>query len=228
MKEFDCEAAGPKLAAFADQLLPSEEAAAVKRHLRQCPVCTRQHGELVVLRRAMRAMPRRQAPSTLTTALRVAASQERVRRARYRSVGVFVAMAKQDARLWFNNLMRPLALPFAGGLMTATLLFSMFASSYPLRGRTITQDVPTPIYTEATFKGMVPLEFASGDVIVDLFIDDQGRVLDTRFIAGDPQLKSAIEHMLLYTEFKPATSFGKPVSGRIRVSFGRGHIDVRG
>jgi len=151
---------------------------------------------------------------------------------RWRSWAAAARHAVEDASLWFDNLLKPLALPFAGGVTTAAVFFSLFVSSYPLRGRMIDADVPTVFYTEAAFKSMVPIEFSDDDLIVDLLVGNEGRLLDYRIVGGvgakDPAMRRAMVNLMLFSEFKPATAFGQPVSGRIRVSFRRGHIDVRG
>jgi hypothetical protein len=188
--------------------------------------------EMRALRDALRNLRSRRVPERLTVALRVTASQERMRRLRRISWASAVRHAVEDANLWFNNLLKPLALPFAGGVTTAAMFFSMFVSTYPLRGRMIDADVPTVLYTEAAFKSMVPIEFSDDDLIVDLLVGNEGRVLDYRIVGGggakDPAMRRAMVNLMLFSEFKPATAFGQPVSGRIRVSFRRGHIDVRG
>jgi len=41
-------------------------------------------------------------------------------------------------------------------------------------------------------------------------------------------MRRRIEGMLLLIEFNPATSFGQPVEGRMRLSLSASHIDVKG
>jgi hypothetical protein len=69
------------------------------------------------------------------------------------------------------------------------------------------------------------------DAMVDLKIDDRGRIINYS-IVGAPgpadQLRHSIENSLLFTEFWPATNFGRPIAGTIRISFRSSHIDVRG
>ncbi len=214
--------------AFLDRSLVAADREMVRTHLRSCPGCTRQLEAAGWVKNSMRALPRLSVPGPLTTSLRVIASRERARQLRWRTAQASLATVRSELALWFNNLMKPLAIPAAGGIMTAGLLFATFISAYPGSARTVGSDVPTPIYTGATFKGMVPVEFTSGEVIVDLFIDEQGRVLNFKFVAGDPALERTVENMLLYTEFHPARSFGQPVSGKVRYSFRRGAIEVRG
>jgi hypothetical protein len=130
--------------------------------------------------------------------------------------------------------MRPLALPAAGGLCSAVFLFSTllvptFQASFAMDNSP--GDVPTMLSTEPTLKFMAPVAFFSGDAVVDLKIDQQGRIANYS-IVGAPEtsdkLRRSIENSLLFTEFWPATQFGRPIPGSIRISFRSSHIDVRG
>ena len=79
---------------------------------------------------------------------------------------------------------------------------------------------------------MTPLEFTGAEVTVDLVIDEQGRVVDYDFAGGQqaytPAVRRTIENILLFSEFIPATASGHKVSGKVRVSFRRSAIEVRG
>ncbi len=139
------------------------------------------------------------------------------------------------ARLFVDNLMRPLALPFAGGIFSAVALFSMWViPTYPLRG-SITADVPTGLSTQAAIQQTGPVG-ATGDVVVDVTVeplaDGTGRMLDYRIVCGnvanDEALRHSIESFLIFTVFKPATALGQPVVGKIRLSLQSSHIDVKG
>jgi hypothetical protein len=181
---------------------------------------------------ALRSLPAPVAPPGLTTALRVLASKERARR----KLTFFERCAEAFERMRFaaDTMMRPVALPFAGGLFSAVALFSMWVvPTYPLRADH-TPDIPTMLTTQAAIKGMVPIGVASGgEAVVDVTIDDQGRMLDYKVVAGaailaNPTLRRRLENTLLFTEFIPATAFGKPTISRVRVSLGLSHIDVKG
>jgi hypothetical protein len=72
------------------------------------------------------------------------------------------------------------------------------------------------------------------EVTLDIFVDEQGRVLD--FVipksfgsVATEDTRRRLAATLLMTSFNPATAFGQPVSGWVRVKFrGRSEIDVRG
>jgi len=179
------------------------------------------------LSRALRSLPRRVPPPNLTSSLRVIASREQRRRV----YGYRNDLADRF-RLFADNLMRPLALPFAGGVFSTVVLFSMWLGpSHTVRASS-TLDVPTALATEASIRKTAPIAESTADVIVDVVVDGQGRMIDYSIVSGnftkDEAMRRRIEGMLLLIEFNPATSFGQPVEGRMRLSLSASHIDVKG
>ena len=73
------------------------------------------------------------------------------------------------------------------------------------------------------------LPFTEDDVVVQLTVDDQGRVVDYS-IPNDvnSKLRNDIANMILFAQFHPATEFGMPIAGKVLVSFRRDKIVVRG
>jgi hypothetical protein len=64
-------------------------------------------------------------------------------------------------------------------------------------------------------------------------VDEQGRMIDYAVVAGAGVLANAavrrrLENMLLFTEFTPATSFGQPMTSKMRIWFRTSRIDVKG
>src|SRR5437764_8327634 len=98
--------------AYFDNSLPDKEGLALRAHLRDCGRCSRRSDGYRLSRRALRALPQRTPPMELTTRLRIAASRELAQQ----------AMGSSRFRDWagrlklaLDNLMKPLALPAAGG-----------------------------------------------------------------------------------------------------------------
>src|SRR5690242_10465503 len=97
--------------------------------------------------RALRSLPARVPPPALRTKLLVLASRELQRRRLGRWQRWTVGL-RDNAQ----NMMRPLALPLAGGVFSAIVLFStFFGSTYPLQAPR-NADVPTILTTEAAVK----------------------------------------------------------------------------
>ena len=181
------------------------------------------------IRRALKALPRPAPPPALNTSLRVIASHQAARR---RSSPSVWAAWNQKFRLWIDTLMRPVAVPAAGGFASAVLLFGMLAPSLATRGATVTTaDIPTGLVTEASIKSYLPLGFDE-DLAVEITIDDQGRMVDYSVPNGQirkcPELRRHIEQRLLFTEFNPATTFGQPTQGKVRLWFRANRIEVKG
>jgi hypothetical protein len=214
-----------------DNAVPAEERRELKRHLIGCRECSLESERYSELREKLRSLPRRMPPAELTTRLRVAASKVRME-----SLVSPWSRWRDRMELSLRNLMRPLALPAVGGLCSAVFLFStlvpMFKSAFALSGP---GDIPTMLVTEPMLKYTAPVAFTDGDAVVDLQLDDQGRIIDFTIVNApgqqSEQLRRSIENSLLFTEFWPATTFGRGVAGTVRISFrsGRGsRIDVRG
>ncbi len=70
-------------------------------------------------------------------------------------------------------------------------------------------------------------------MVVDVNVDGQGRMIDYVVVSGAGSLKNdvlrrSLENTLLFTEFDPATSFGVPMNGKVRLVLRSSSIDVKG
>lgn len=228
---FSCDAARRRTLSYVEGHLPADEMQRMRRHLALCPMCAEESGTVYELRRNLKSLPLRVAPPDLRVRLRVMASHEAARRRSRRSFAAVWATWMLDVRLWKDNLMRPLAIPTAGGFASALVLFSVFATGLTVPTATASSpDVPTGLYTEASVKSCMPIGFDSSDLMVELTIDDQGRVTDYTIPDSikSPLLRRSIEKHLLFTQFHPATSFGQPTAGKARLWFRSSRIDVKG
>lgn len=198
-----------------------------------CPACAEFSPRVREIRKSLKSVAVRPVPPDLNMKLRVAASREASRKRRMLAGSGVWSLWMEDFRLLINNLMRPLAIPTAGGFASALLLFSMLAPGLTMHGVSATPDVPTGLYTEASVKSYLPLVFEGDDLVIELTVNDQGRMIDytianPRMHEQTEQLRRRIEHHLLTMQFQPATSFGQPTSGKVRLWFRNSRIDVRG
>jgi hypothetical protein len=222
----NCRKVRTRLLAEFDRLTPEEERQAVAAHLRVCRSCSELGAERERIRQAMRALPRMAPPPELGVRLQVMASRERQRRA----AGWF-QRARTTAHLAFDGLMRPLAVPLAGGICSALLLFALLVPSFAWVPSA--QDVPTALSTEAAVKSMAPIGFTDGEAVVDVTIDDQGHMVDFDIVhdrghAVDESFRRSVENALLFTVFTPRTAFGQPVGGKLRLTFRSSSVEVKG
>jgi hypothetical protein len=185
------------------------------------------------INRALRNLPAREPQPELRTSLRVIASRERQRRFARRDLASIVGLWRDRFELFSGNFWRSIALPAAGGVASAIVLFSMcVVPAYPLRAHT-TVDVHTVLTTQVAVKGIAPFFGGGDDVVVDVTVDEEGRMIDYAVVAGASALANAslrrrLENVLLFTEFTPATSFGQPMSSKTRLWFRTSRIDVKG
>ncbi|HZU24244.1 MAG TPA: hypothetical protein VFA04_01910 [Bryobacteraceae bacterium] len=208
-------------------LASDQERQAVAAHLLICADCRQERSERQRLREALRALPQRTAPPELAVQLRVLAS----RHVSQPRVGWF-ARILQRARLDFEDLMRPLAVPLAGGIASTIFLFAMLVPSLAVNLR-LKNDIPTGLITDATLENAAPISFDSGEAVVDVTVDEEGRMVDYTIVNDRSREDNAsfcqsIANYLLFTTFKPPTAFGQPVSGTIRLTFRSSYVDVRG
>jgi hypothetical protein len=65
------------------------------------------------------------------------------------------------------------------------------------------------------------VDTSANQVIVEAYVNDEGRVYDYRIISGPdtPSSRAQVENLLLFSVFEPARVFGEPVRGVAVVSF---------
>ena len=212
---------------YLDDRVLNEDRRDIEGHLRQCAGCV-QHLEsrrrdCVNLKR----LPTRVPPAGLTMALRMIAAQQRAR----------IAEGGIDWRdrlhLVFGNLMRPFAVPAMGGIVSAIVLFAVIMPSIAIHARPFLNDVPTGLFTDASAKYSAPMGLNESEVVLDLVVDSDGRMVAYTVVTGsellrDATLKRQLENSLLFTEFTPATFLGGRTSGRVRVQMKSENINIRG
>jgi hypothetical protein len=163
----------------------------------------------------------------------VIASQERQRRLERRNFAAMWNTWRENTQLFLDNAVLSLALPFAGGVFSTVVLFSMFVvPAYPLLSNS-SGDVPTVLNTPVAVKSIAPFSVGDTDVVVDVTVDEQGRMLDYAIVAGasvlaNPQMRRRLENALVFSNFTPATTFGQPMMSKMRLWFHSSRIDVRG
>jgi hypothetical protein len=185
------------------------------------------------VRAALDGLRRPAIPRELTHQLRVIASHERQRRLRRLSVAAFLRFWLTQMQLAFDNMMKPLAVPVAGGSLSAVALFAMLVPSlsfprnfddgtlftYPAGTIVVMgssgEYVPSPV---ADSPRIVPMSEASYDAstnVVELTIDEKGRVSDYSIWSG--HLTPDFKDIIMFSEFTPATFLGTPTSAKVRI-----------
>jgi hypothetical protein len=223
-----CQEVRKLIAPFLDQDLAGEQREHVLKHLAFCRECSAQFNSLDKARNALRALKPRPMPARLVAQLRILASHEQVRRVSRASLGAALRCWRSNLGLLMDNLMRPLALPFAGGVISALVMFSMLVPTLNFR-HNFHNDVPivSGIYTDASLTEISPFCNGADETVLELTIDERGQLTDYRVSEGE--MSKELANDLLFTVFSPATIFGQPVSTKLYLTFRRSRtITVKG
>lgn len=225
----NCDRVRKTLSAYLDRKLVRAASDGISQHLEVCRECSSYAEELQDGRSALLSLPVLRPPQRLITQLQILASRERVRQLSRSTLAALFHFWSDEIRLYMDNLMRPLTIPLAGGLVSAVFLFSMLMPALQFQHRTH-NDVPSGLFSqsEASFDTIPPFGFSEDYVMVQLKLDADGTVVDYSIPKGNdtPQLRTDIANMILFTKFRPATEYGVPTAGTLLVSFRR--IVVRG
>jgi hypothetical protein len=226
MQELNCKAVQESLWDFMADALNGCERERVSRHLEDCRDCDLHRSEVRSLRMGLKGLPNVQVSPLLGTRLRVIASRERSRQMLRRDLAARLAELRARARLMFDNLLRPIAVPAAGGVLASLFCFGVIVDSLHVRPNW-DNDIPIGLYTKVILDDVTPFSVGGQDVMVQLTVDPNGKVSDWSVPSGDASSDELQEigNLVAYSSFIPATAFGQRVSGKILV--GINHINVR-
>lgn len=219
-----CRDAESQFSAYMDHAMTGKQMREVRAHLEGCGRCRSQYSLLSNTQRMVAGLGRKQPPADLALKLRVRISQELARSRRHAFEALTVRV--QNA---FNAFM----VPATAGMITSIIVFGLLIGVlYPVPMASA-NDVPTTLYTppELAFS---PFGFGMGSInadtlVVEAYIDQNGRVQDYRILSAPENTKDIIPElnkMLIFTQFRPATAFGRPTYGRAVLSFAK--VNVRG
>jgi hypothetical protein len=229
--ELNCNSVRNALWDYAAETLGVSERESVTIHLRNCRECSLHRAEVRSLRTGLRTLPEKNVPSLLSTRLKVVASRERSRLLLRRDLAARLGDLRSNARLVFDNLLRPLAVPATGGIVASFFCIAMILNTLHFHPEW-QPDIPVSLFTQVTIEGLSPFSVDGPDVTMQLTVDPSGAVSDFELPDGNntrtasPQEMKEIGNMVLFSTFTPATSFGQRVSGKIVV--GSRHINIRG
>ena len=223
-----CTEARTMLSPYLDGVLTGIQMRSLGEHLSGCEECNGQYVQLRHTQRVVSNLGRKQVPPELALRLRVAVSREGAESRRNRFEGI---------RVRFENVFNAFMVPATAGVLTSVIIFGLLIGLFaiPAQLRASSNDVPTMLYTPpqlltspfATSVGARDSEMIVVSVEAD--IDASGRVQNYRIVSAsrDPQsIIPELENTLIFTQFQPATAFGRPTSGKAVLSFAA--MDVKG
>lgn len=165
----------------------------------------------------LRGMRRVQVPPELALRLRVEVS----RAAHRKWLGWL--------RVWLDNVLQPVLLPASGGVLAAVVCFCLIMGSLVVPVSK-TPDVPLGFPTPPRVRELAPFDFNTGDapVVVVIPVDAGGRAMGYRVLSGEssPELIHQLDRVIYFSNFQPATWYGRPTDGQFVLSLRR--ITVRG
>ncbi len=229
-----CDNVQERISSFVAGRLPDAERENVLAHISSCRDCNAYLESVDSVRRAISELKRPPVPAALSARLRVLASHEHARQVARISWSARLSDWSDRLALAFNNAMRPLAFPFAGGIASALILFGLVIPTMTFEHALADQVFFTA--PEGDVVGLTPtggrydlpesenppwLERADAAVpdaanVVDLTIDQTGRVSDWTIVRGE--LTPDLTSIILLGKFSPATNtlLGVPTTGRVR------------
>jgi len=208
--------------------LPAAERGSIAVHIESCPDCNRHRLEVQSLRSGLRHLPQVRVPNLLNARLRVIASKERWRSETRRDWRARLQEARWRIGLVVDNLLKPLAVPAAGGLLASFFCFFIIVDTLHMTP-TIADEVPLGLYTEVMIDELTPFGFQGRDVMVQLTVDADGKVTDFEVLQAEVTSLEEVRdigNLVMFSTFTPATRFGQRVSSKRLFSIR--HISVTG
>jgi len=223
-----CTEARTMLSPYLDGVLTGVQMRVLGDHLAGCTECRQQYTMLRGTQQAVAGLGRKQVPADLALRLRVTMSQVAAERRRNPFEGLQVRL---------SNALNAFMAPATAGVVTSVIIFGLLMGFFALPGqlRASSNDVPTMLYTPPQLMNS-PFATSVADndsdtiiISVEADVDANGRVQGYRIVSASRDPKAIIpdlENTLIFTQFQPATAFGRPTSGKAILSFTA--MDVKG
>jgi len=218
-----CENEQQLISSLLDRRIAGPERENALAHIVSCQTCETAYESMQKMRLSLGKLNAAPVPAELRASLRDMAASERLRRISLTTQKTRTARWSDTVHLWFENLMRPMALPFAGGVLSALFLFAAWVPS--MAAPRISGDVPTPIMTAPSLDRF---QFSptdkGGNAVVTLLIDPRGKVMDCQVTGGE--LSPELINMILFYQYTPAKVLGHDTWGTL--VFRMNEINVKG
>jgi hypothetical protein len=211
---------------YLDGRLSGTKMQALTRHMQECDGCTRDYAAIQCTQQLLAAVGKPKAPADLALQLRLAISREAAQARRPRFEGALVRL---------SNALNAFMVPATAGVLSAVLTFGLLLGFFalPQQLQASSSDVPLMLYTgpqlEQSVFGTSLGSMGDDSVVIEAFVDANGRVEDYRILSQSDDAKAAlpqVKNLLIFTTFRPALSMGVPTSGRAVISFSK--ISVKG
>jgi hypothetical protein len=217
-----CVYAKSLLSAYLDGAITGTQMYALDLHIQDCETCSQEYQSLRQTQSLMNRIGRAKAPDDMSLKIRLAISREAAR-VRQPIWGSFV--------LRLENSVRAFMVPATAGIFATIIVFGLLMGFItPVKA---TNDIPLLISTDpelqSTGFGVSMGEINEESLVIEAYVDANGRVQDYRILSDPDKLKDLphpVKNMLIFTTFRPATWMGSPRPGTAILSFSK--ISVKG
>src|SRR2546422_10749779 len=218
-----CATATSLFSPYLDGAVTGKEMRALSQPLEAVADCRYEYVSLHQTQQLLSKMGCRKPPADLALKLRVAISHEVAQPKRPYLGGMLIRL---------ENALNAFMVPATAGLSTAVVIFVLLMGFLaPLQADN--PDVPLMLYTAPQLQqsafGTALDSISDDSLVIEAYVDSNGRVQDYRILSNPTEAKSLlpqVKNMLIFTTFRPATSMGRPTSGKAVLSFSK--ISVRG
>jgi hypothetical protein len=226
MKSTSCAAVREFFSAYLDGAISGREMQQVGAHLDSCAGCSAEFAAWRGMQQVLASVGPVRMPSDLGLKLRLAISQETIRR----------ETRLQALSSRWENLLRPALVQVSAGLAGAivlvgsiAMLLGVVAAPQPV----LANDEPlgaisSPHFLYSASQLHPVLTTEDTTIVVEAEINAAGQVYDYTIISGpkDPETDQQVRDQLLLEVYEPARVFGEPVRGQALITFSG--VSVRG
>jgi Putative zinc-finger len=229
----NCDEAGHYLPGYLDGAIPTRQHARLREHLSACANCREELQGYRLMSNCLANVDAILPPPDLAVRIRVQASH-------LDSAWFDLGRVASTARLAFKNILEPLAVPATGGLLTALAVFVLIVQNIlvgvPTKG-VVPNDLPLDLVQPARLESLAPFPMPaivaadghpdSGGLLLEATVNAQGQVVFYKILSGpnNSAVQRQIDQVLLFSRFRPETSFGVPMAGgRVLLSFSEVHV----
>jgi hypothetical protein len=224
--DLQCHQARRLFSRYLDGAVRGTQMLALQAHMAGCTSCAGEYQSMRQTQQLLTSLKRPRVPADLGLKLRLAISRE---------VAAANRPAFEGLKMRLENAARTLLVPATAGFVSAVIIFGV-AMAYFVAPPVVQagNDVPLamvnsgPELQPSTF-GLSMDSIDADSLVIEAYVDTNGRVQDYRILSdpdGSQQVLPQVKQMLIFTQFRPALSMGRPTPSRAVLSFSR--ISVKG
>jgi hypothetical protein len=225
-RQMKCTEAKRLFSPYWDGAVTGTQMHGLQEHLSICAGCHDEYQSLRQTQQLLARVGRPRVPADLGLKLRLAISREAAQAKRPPFQAVLVRL---------ENALRASMVPATAGFLSALIIFGIAMAYFVVPSALQANDdvpllmVKTAPELQQTAFGMTLSTINSDSLVIEAYVDANGRVQDYRILSDSEESKEVlpeVKRMLIFTTFRPALSMGVPTSGRAVLSFSK--ISVRG